>query len=271
LKLWRRCLGLGTPACLLLFAAACGTPRVTLPSGAGTPFPGFASAYAESIAECRSIKTLSASLSLSGRAGQTKLSARIDAGFGEAGRLRLEGYPKVSFGGKPFFVLVSRGQDATLVLSRDARVLRNAAASAIIEALTGIALDPDQLRAVVSGCGLGPADPAEGRSYETGWAAAEAADATIFIRQLEGRWRVAATRKGPLTIEYSAFLAGRPSAVRLHTTEAAGVAPADLTLRISQVETNTPLEAAVFTADVPRDATPITLEELRRAGPLGDR
>jgi hypothetical protein len=270
-RLKMRSRGLEIPAFLVLFVAACGTPRVTLPSGTGTPFRGFAPAYAESIAECRGVKTMSASLSLSGRAGSTKLSARIDAGFAEAGRLRLEGYPKVSFGGKPFFILASRGEDATLVLNRDARVLRNAAASAIIEALTGIALDPDQLRAVVSGCGLGAVDPAEGRSYQNAWASVKAADATIFIRQLEGRWRVAAARQGALTIEYSAFSAGRPSAVRLHTSAGEGVAPADLTLRISQVETNAPLEAAVFTVDVPREATPITLEELRRAGPLGDR
>jgi hypothetical protein len=214
---------------------------------------------------------MSASLSLSGRAGATKLSARIDAGFAEPGQLRLEGYPKLSFGGKPFFILVSRGEDATLVLNRDARVLRNAAPSAIIEALTGIALDPDQLRAVVSGCGLGPIDPTGGRSHENGWASADAADATVFLRQLQGRWRLAAVRKGPLTIEYSDFASGGPSTVRLHTTAAVGVAAADLMLRISQVESNAPLENAVFSADVPSGATPITLEELRRSGPLGDR
>jgi hypothetical protein len=244
---------------------------VTLPSGSGSPFPAFAAAYAESAAECRSVKTMSASLSLSGRAGSTKLSARIDAGFAESGRLRLEGFPKVSFSGKPFFVLVSRGEEATLVLNRDARVLRGTAPSAIIEALTGIALDPDQLRAAVSGCGLGATDPMAGRTYENGWASVDAGDATVFLRQIEGRWRVAAVRKGQLTIQYSDFASGRPSTVHLHTSPVPGTVPADLTLRLSQVEINAPLADAVFAADVPRDATPITLEELRRAGPLGDR
>jgi len=255
----------------LLFAASCGgPPRVTLPTGAGLPFPGFASAYAESTAECRAVKTMSASLSLSGRAGATKLSARIDAGFADAGRLRLEGYPRVSFGGKPFFVLVSRGGDATLVLTRDARVLTAAAPAAIIEALTGIALDPDRLRAVVSGCGLAATDPTDGRSFDNGWASVDAGDTTVFLRQLEGRWRVAAARRESLTVEYTDFSSGRPSTLRLHTTAGAGVAPADLRLRISQVEINGPIDNAVFDADVPRNATPITLEELRRAGPLGE-
>ena len=43
----------------------------------------------------------------------------------------------------------------------------------------------------------------------------------------------------------------------------------DLTLRLSQLEINMPLDAAVFEVEVPADATPLTLDELRRAGPLG--
>ncbi len=262
---------LETPAWLLLFAASCGgPPRVTLPTGAGSPFAGFASAYAESTAECRAVTTLSASLSLSGRAGQTKLSARIDAGFADGGRLRLEGYPRVRFGGKPFFVLVSRAGEATLVLTRDARVLTGTAPAAIIEALTGIALDPDRLRAVVSGCGLAVADPTQGHAFDNGWASVEAGDTTAFLRQVDGRWRVAGARRESLTVEYGDFTSGRPSTLRLHSIAGPGVAPADLTLRVSQAEINLPLGEAVFSADVPRGATPITLEELRRAGPLGD-
>ena len=254
---------------LVIFAASCTPPRVTLPSGAGAPFPDFVSAYTQATAECRAVKTMSASLSLSGRAGSTKLAARIDAGFAEPARLRLEGYPRVNFGGKPFFVLVANGPTATLVLTRDDRVLRGASPSAILEALAGVALEPDELRALVSGCALGAGQPEGGRSFEKGWAAVEAGDSTLFLRQLEGQWRVVAARRGSLTIEYSNFVGGRPSTVHLRTTPAPGVAPADLTLRASQVEINTPLDDAVFDADVPANAAPLTLDELRRAGPLG--
>ena len=254
---------------LVFLSSGCAAPRVTLPSGSGTPFPAFAPAYAQATSECRAVKTMSASLSLSGRAGSTKLSARIDGGFAEPGRLRLEGYPRVNFGGKPFFVLVARGSDATLVLTRDGRVLRGAAPSAIIEALAGIALEPDELRALVSGCALGAGQPADGRSFQKGWAAVETAGTTVFLRQIEGAWRVAGARRGPLTIAYSNFVGGRPSVLHLQTIPARGASPADLTLRISQVEVNTPLENAVFSADVPPNAVPLTLEELRRAGPLG--
>jgi outer membrane lipoprotein-sorting protein len=239
-----RALGVGILLGLLIFGAACASPRVTLPSGAGTPFPDFVSAYTQATAECRAVTTMSASLSLSGRAGSTKLSARIDAGLAEPARLRL-------------------------VLTRDDRVLRGASSSAIIEALAGVALEPDELRALVAGCALGAGQPAAGRAFEKGWAAIDAGDSTLFLRQLEGQWRIGAARRGSLTIEYSNFAGGRPSTIRVHTTSAPGVAPADLTLRVTQVEVNTPLDNAVFDADVPPNAAPLTLDELRRAGPLG--
>jgi hypothetical protein len=243
--------------------------RIALPAGAGTPFPEFLDAYRQATSHCAGVKTISASLSLSGHAGKTKIAARIDAGFAEPADLRLEGFPRISFGGKPFFVLVSHAGDATLVLPRDGRVLRGAPPSAILEALAGVALDPAELRAIVAGCGLSFAQPSAGQSFPNGWAALDTADATLFLRRLDGPWRVAAARKGPITIEYADFTGGRPATVRVRTTPQAGAAAADLTIRLSQIEINTPLERAVFDVDVPPDAVPITLEELRRAGPLG--
>jgi hypothetical protein len=44
-----------------------------------------------------------------------------------------------------------------------------------------------------------------------------------------------------------------------------GSAPADLTVRTSQVEINMPLTEAVFQIQVPGTAAPITIDELRRA------
>lgn len=256
-------------ACLLLVASCAKTPRVTLPSGAGTPSPDSIAAYAEAVRDCREVKTISASLSLSGRAGSSKLSARIDAGFAEPGRLRLEGYPRVNFGGKPFFILVATGRDATLVLTRDGRVLRGAAPADIIEALAGVSLAPDEMRALVAGCGLTTGEPADGRAFDRGWVSVETGPATVFLRQIENRWRVAGVRRASLAVEYSDYADGHPIAVHLQTAASSNVAGADLTIRISQREANVPLENAVFTVDVPKDAVPLTLEELRRAGPLG--
>jgi hypothetical protein len=251
-------------------AAACGTPHIKLPSGPGTLAPDSVAAYTDAVRECRGVQTMSASLSLSGRAGTTKVAARIDAGFAAPARLRLEGFPRIAFGGKPFFVLVASGTDATLVLTRDGRVLRGAAPSAIVEALTGVALDPDEMRAMFSGCGVAAGQAADGRSLEHGWTSVQVGGATVFLRRIDNRWRVAGIRRGTLLMDYSEFTAGRPALVRLHNSPSPGTVAADLSIRISQVETNTTLAPDVFSVDIPKDAVPLTLEELRRAGPLGD-
>ena len=256
---------------LPFFMVACGrAPRVALPAGAGVSFPDSAGAYEQAVRDCRSIKSMTASLLLSGRAGSTKISARIDGGFAaDPARMRLEGFPRIHFGGKPFFILVARAADATLLLTRDNRVLRDAPPDAIVEALAGVALSPDEMRALVSGCGLGDGPATEGRSYDHGWASVRVAAATIFLRRSGTEWRVAGARRGALAVEYLTFSGGRPTAAHLHTLSSAGVLPADLTIRISDVETGAALQNAVFTVDVPRDATPLTIDELRKAGPLG--
>ena len=79
-------------AVLLGLVAACGPPaRPALPSGAGTPFAEFASAYDEAVADCHAVQTITAELSLSGRAGTTKLRGRISAGLASPADIVLEG------------------------------------------------------------------------------------------------------------------------------------------------------------------------------------
>lgn len=262
----QRAVRLAVAVLLALGAAACTPKRLALPSGPGASFPGFDSAYTQAAAECAGIQSLTAALGLSGRAGRTKLRGRIDAGFAAPSDIRLEG---VAPFGKPVFVLVSQGERATLVLPRDERVLRDAAPAAIVEALAGVPLGPAELRGIVAGCGLGAAVPSVGRSYDDGWAAVEGGDTTTYLRRLDGRWRIAASRRGAITVDYADFAGGRPQTVHVRTSPVPGQAAADLTLRISQLEINVPLERAVFAYAVPPGWAPLTLDELRRAGPLG--
>ena len=53
------------------------------------------------------------------------------------------------------------------------------------------------------------------------------------------------------------------------SSDLGGAAPADVTVRLSDVNINVTLEPDVFAVDVPARAEPLTIEELRRAGPLG--
>lgn len=249
---------------LLLGTAACAPKPPTLPAGAGTPYPEFKSAYDQATESCRGVKTISASMGMSGRAGSTKLRGRIDAGFAAPDRARLEGVPPF---GKPVFVLVADGGKGTLVLTRQDRVLADAPPDQIVEALAGVPLGPDVLRTAISGCGFGGV-PGEGRAYSNGWVAAPTGDGDTFLRQGAAGWEVAAATRGAVTITYADFASGRPQTIRIRS-QAGGRTAADLTLRLSDVDINTTLDPRVFQVELPERPIPLTLDELRRAGPLG--
>ena len=150
-------------------------------------------------------------------------------------------------------------------LPRDERVLRGSPPAAIVEALAGVALTPAELRAVVAGCGLGVTVPVSGRTFNEDSAAVEAPTGPVYLRRIEGRWRVVAGVRDALTIQYADFVAGRATTVYVRT------AVADLTMRLSQVDINTPIDPRAFDVEIPASAQPLSLEELRRAGPLGEK
>ena len=79
--------------------------------------------------------------------------------------------------------------------------------------------------------------------------------------------------RGGVEVRYADFQAGLPATIRLRASPerraGEGTAVTDLTIRLSQVDINEPLGAEVFLVDVPADASPMTLEQLREAGPLG--
>ena len=246
----------------LVFTSACTPPRPALPTGAGVPFPAFEAAYDEAVSECRTTRSLLAELGLSGRSGGERLRGRITAGIVAPSEIRLEG---VAFG-RPIFILASRGGAATLLLVRENRVVRDAPPEAIIEALTGVALTPSELVAIVAGCGLGVATPSNGRRFGEDWAAVDAGGGVTYLRRAEGRWRVGAAVRHDLQVLYAEFAGGRASTVHVK----AGTI-ADITLGVSQLEVDTAIDSKAFDVNVPPDAAPLTIEELRRAGPLGDR
>ncbi|HEU4935743.1 MAG TPA: hypothetical protein VFT39_04755 [Vicinamibacterales bacterium] len=265
--------GTKAPACIgicvwiaSLVTISCGrTPDVKLPSGTGSPFPQFADAYGQATEPCHNLVSLTAVLSMSGRAGRQNLRGRIDAGLAQPDRIALEG---VAPFGKPFFVLTAADGASTLVLPRDGRYLRGAAPAEIIEALTGIRIAPNELMIALGGCAFYVGSVSDGRTFANGWAAVDAGSATVWLRMIDGSWREVAAERGPLTIYYDDFAEGRPQRLRLVMKPPDG-AGADITLRVSQLELGKPLDPAVFKLAIPEGAQPLTLDELRRAGPLG--
>ena len=258
-RLW-----LSAAAWLAVATVACAPRLAPLPTGPGTDFPGFVQAYAQATEWCRNVRTMRAVLRISGRAAGDRFRASLDAGFEAPGKMRLE----LPAPGKPFFTLVAAEDRATLLLAREGRVLVNAPPAATLEALAGVALGSEELRTIVAGCGFGVGKPTGGRSFDPAFAAVDEGSTVSYLQQVDGRWQLAAAVRGPLDVRYADFAGGRPSTIRLRTSGSA-TAATDLTVRLSQVDINEPLAAEVFQVDIPPDAVPLTLDELRQAGPLG--
>lgn len=245
-----------------LALAGCAQRTVQLPTGAGTPLPDFAAVHAEVSKSCNSVRTLTAELGLSGRAGGQRLRGRALAGFQAPDAMRLEGLAPF---GPPVFILAAQRSAATLLLPRDDRVLRDATAGEILGALTGVSLAPADLKAILTGCVVPSPRAAGGAQHGNDWRSIELQDkARVYLRRVSNRWQIrAATREG-WRIEYPDWQTAFPRAVRLISQTPA----VDVTADISQIETNVPIDPAAFLVDVPSAAVSITLDELRQAGPL---
>jgi len=244
--------------------AGCGAKRITLPSDPGTPLADVAQMHAEVSAACAGVRTLTAELGLSGRAGDERLRGRIIAGFARPASMRLEG---VAPFGPAVFILAARGTAATLVLPRESRIVRNASPEAILGALTGVALAPADLQAILTGCVVPAPKPTLGRLHGNGEASIDlAGNATIYLRRVGNRWQLRAARRDGWQIEYPAFAGTFPQSVRLQSTSPD--VRVDLTATINELETNLDLEADVFSVEQRGDERPLSLEELRAAGPL---
>ncbi len=252
--------------------AACARPPLVLPAGPGMPFPEFRAAVEAGRAPCRGVRTWTAEVAVAGHAGATRLRGRVLVGLARPARLRLEGLAPF---GQPLFILVADAHEATLWMPRDRRVLRHPSAGAVVAALAGVALEPDALLDLVTGCVSGAA-PTGGRAYPGGWYAVDFdTQATAWLQRAGSRWRIVAGARGSLTVEYGEHDGGQPRRVRLRAAgDATGGSAApgtDLTLRLAQIEVDAALAPQAFTVDVPAGAEPITLDELREQGPLGVR
>ena len=159
-------------------------------------------------------------------------------------RLGSKGF-RASFGGKPFFVLVADGGDRDArAAARAPRAARRAAGGDARSARRRRARS-GELRAIVAGCGLGDRTTRRRACVPDGWAAIDAGDTTVWLRQIDGalarRGRQARTARRRIR---RLRRRGGPSR---SVSRAHGVCPGrgrltDLTIRLSQVDVNEPLE-----------------------------
>ena len=252
-------------AVLAANACAPGPRHIAVPSVAGTPTSEFAGPFAEATARCRSINTLQAELGLSGHAGRQRLRGRVLAGFAP-GAMRLEG---VAPFGSPAFIFAANQSRGTLLLPRDHRVVQAGVPSDILNALIGVPLGPDDLRATLTGCIVAQAQPKTGYQYGSDWMSVDVESSNvIYLQRQTSGWRIVAGRYSGLDIEYPRLGATEPQQIVIRSVAADVV----LTIALDQVEVNGNLpQDALIDVKIPPGTQPITLDELRRAGPLGER
>ena len=248
---------------IVLALSACAARTPPRPAGTAGPDPSAVEAFASATTACRGFRSLSGELSLSGRAAGERIRGRVIAGLEAGGSVRLEG---VAPFGPPVFILAATAENATLLLPREHRVLRDTPVAAVLERLTGLALGADDLRLMVSGCLADNAAPTEGRKWPGGWQAVTLGpDRVAYLRRQQGRPVVVAADYGPWHVDYAEHLSGYPHVVRVRRT---GDATTDVTARVGELEVNTTINPLAFTLEVPSDADPMTLDELRSVAPL---
>jgi hypothetical protein len=252
-----------------LIAASCGAPLMKLPAGPGAPASDARAALAEATRTCGAVSSITAAVGVSGSVGGRRLRGRLDLGLAPPASARIEA---VAPFGQPVFIFVARGGEATLLLTRENRVLERGRPEAVLEAITGVPLGPADLRTALIGCTSG-ADMSQGRLLGDDWRVLPEGPDLIYLRR-ETRtapWRlVAAVHRQPgrpeWRAEYLDFKDGLPQTIRFASSERDWF---NLRLELSQIELNTTLPAQAFDVNIPANADPITLDELRRAGPLG--
>ena len=250
-----------------LSCASCAAPLLKLPAGPGGPAPDAREALAEASAVCQQVTTLSAEIAVRGSAGGRRLRARLLTGVARPASARIEA---VAPFGAPLFIFVARGNDATLLLPRDDRVLEHGRPEAVLEAVAGVPLDPIQLRSTLTGCAIAP-DLEGARQIGDDWRVMPDGPTHVYLRRDPhvAPWRLVATIHSPGTsgegewrAEYRDFQDGLPRTILLASVDRKRF---DLRLALSQVDINTTLGPDVFTVQIPRSADRITLDELKDA------
>jgi hypothetical protein len=259
--------------CSLLFVISCAARTPPRPSGAAAPDPTAADAFAAATSACKGFRSIEGELALSGRAFDERVRGRVLAGLEAGGHVRLEAPAPF---GAPFFILAGRAEQATLVLPRERRVLQGTSVAAVLERLTGLSLGADDLRLIVSGCLVDRAAPANGRQWPGGWQAITIGPERVaYLRTVQGRPTLVAADFGTWRVDYSQHANGFPRVVRVRSAEALAKADrtgtVDITARVEQLEVNTQINPRAWDVDVPSDADPMTLDDLRSIAPLAER
>jgi len=253
-----------------LLTASCGAARLKLPEGPAVPAADAIDLLERATATCRAVRTLTAEVAVRGSAGGRRIRARLLAGLEAPSSAYLEAPAPF---GSPLFIFAARDREATLLLARDRRVLQRADPAEVLEAIAGVRLDPAALRATLTGCAeRGGSDG--GLQVGENWRIVPGHEERFLRRDRAGSpWRLVALvhergELGEWRAEYRDFLNDLPRSIRLISRDRRRF---DLQLALSQLDVNVPLGPDTFVVRLPPEVAPVTLDELREAGPLAER
>jgi outer membrane lipoprotein-sorting protein len=242
---------------------------MNLPEGPGEPASDGGEAVAAATAACRAVSALAAEVSVSGMVGGRRVRGRLHIGLAAPDSVRLEA---VAPFGQPLFILVARDGEATLLLTRENRVLNDEDPEAVLEAIAGVPLDPAALRRALTGCVARPAED-QARSLDGDWRVVPDGAGLVYLRRdgRQGPWRVVAAlhrqSQPEWRVTYEDFEDGFARRIRFVSADRRRF---DLRLDLSQMDTGVQLGAEAFEIRIPAGAEPITLQELEASRALGE-
>ncbi len=243
--------------------AGCAVRRYTVPTGPWQPATDASVAWQEATADCAGLLALRASVRLSGRVGPQAIpgfrSATLGVAVTAADQVGLE----ARHSGQLLFRLGGTADRTVLFWSEGPRTL-TAPAADLVDALIGVKVTPRRLLAILAGC-AGTGGPVDRAERSGGDLRVTTPDAVVYLSRVAGAWRVRAARLEGMYVSYD-LSRGRaaPAAVRIDSLPEASLVVA-LSLRLVDVEHNPEpaLPPAAFAVNVPPEALPMTLDELR--------
>ena len=243
-------------ACLALFACGCGHTIFVPPTGPGVVTDA-SEAWTAATATCKSAQRYSAALKISGHAGSQRIwRLAIDTAVTPT-----QIYMGATVSGQPIFVLAGSAKDATLWLRPEQRAVK-APAGDIIEAILGLAIPPDRLLSLLTGCATRSLDITTATSHN-GIVAVQTADARVFIERQGTVWRTLGAEAEGFRVQFLWKTGVLPEKVWIRST--AGREPAtSLDVSVADPTISDPIPVSVFNPPSgAASAEPMTLDELR--------
>ena len=249
-------------------ACAASIDQIRVPSGVSVSVAEHEVIWNDLSKPCRSVQSADLVVVFRGFSGERSFRrTRARAAVKRPGFLRLEGMAPF---GAPAFILIAKPDDATLLLPRERQVVRDASASDLLSALSGLSLEPGDVHALLTGCVVQNGVSLSARTYGDDWIAIDlSGGATVYSRRSGINPVISMGTVGDLVVKYSEHVRGLPRKLRVQTVSP--ISLTDLTIELTQVNVNTVINPEAFDVSVPPTFSPVAFADFQRQSPTEDQ